>query len=289
LVAGNEERERMKLGLIQIRGNCRVKPNFQKLVTLVRSASDSGARIIVLPELFLHRYFCQKKDSRSFKMAHNLELSEIIYLQNLAAELEIVIVAPFFEKRKQNLYHNSAAVFNADGSSLGIYRKMHVPDDPGYYEKFYFTPGDLGYKCFPTRYGRIGVLICWDQWFPEAARLAAMQGCDVLVCPTAIAWDIRDFKGLSEKKKRDLKHKELEAWKVVQRGHAIANGIFLAAVNRVGKEGSLDFWGNAFVCDPLGRVLAELNNKEERALVVDCEFEQVDKVRRAWPLFRERL
>ncbi|MFC1584041.1 carbon-nitrogen hydrolase [Fibrobacterota bacterium] len=278
----------MKLGLVQIKGDCQRPERFRRLLSLVRKAAGSGARILVLPELFLHRYFCQAEDSGNFLLAHSQHRDEIKRLRALAKELEIVLIVPYFEKREKDVYHNSAVIFDADGSDLGTYRKMHIPDDPGFHEKYYFTPGDLGFKTFSTRYGRVGVLICWDQWFPEAARLTALSGCDLIVCPTAIAWDRRELKGLSAEEGNMVKTEQLEAWKTVQRSHAIANGVFLAAVNRVGREDNLDFWGSSFICNTMGGELGSLNVTEEKVLIADCDFGEIEKTRNTWTFFRDR-
>ena len=279
----------MKLGLVQIKGNCSKTENFQKLLSLIRKAVERGTQIFVLPELFLHEYFCQVEDSKYFSLAHTANKEEIKCLQALAKELEIVLVVPYFEKRDKDIYHSSAAVFDTDGASPGIYRKIHIPDDPGFYEKYYFTPGDLGFKSFNTNYGRIGVLICWDQWFPEAARLTVLRGCDILVYPTAIGWELQELKGLSRVEERNkLKEEQLEAWKTIQKSHAIANGVFVAAVNRTGREGNLEFWGNSFVSDPMGNELGALNHTEEKVLTADCDLKEIERTRNTWPFFRDR-
>jgi N-carbamoylputrescine amidase len=278
----------VKLGLVQIKGNCLEKADFKKLLRIIRKAAQSGTQIIALPELFLHDYFCLTENREHFSLAHSLESKELIQLQKYAKDLKIVLVVPFFEKREKGIYHNSAVVFDADGSNLGIYRKMHIPDDPGFYEKYYFTPGDLGFKSFSTRYGRVGILICWDQWFPEAARLTVLKGCDLLICPTAIAWDSHELQGLTSEEMQILKNEQLDAWKTVQKSHAIANGVFLAAINRIGTEGHLEFWGNSFVCNTMGGELGSLDDKEEEVLIVDCNFKEIGETRNTWPFFRDR-
>ncbi|MEO7424953.1 MAG: nitrilase-related carbon-nitrogen hydrolase, partial [Fibrobacteria bacterium] len=241
-----------KLALIQTKGNCLLPDRFAKMQERILQAAAQGAQVVVLPELVFHDYFCIEEDQRHFDLAQGLDDPTLEALSVLARERAIVIVVPIFEKRAPGLYHNSAIIFDADGSRAGLYRKMHIPDDPGFFEKYYFTPGDLGFQAIQTRYGRIGVLICWDQWFPEGARLTAMQGCDLLVYPTAIGFDDRETEGLGAAEAKALNAKWLDAWVTIQRSHAIANGVYVAAVNRVGQEGHLRFWGNSFVCDPGG-------------------------------------
>jgi N-carbamoylputrescine amidase len=278
----------VKLGLVQIKGNCREKVNFEKLFSLIRNAAQSDIKIFALPELFLHDYFCITENQKHFSSAHTTGSEEMMQLQKLAKELEVVLIVPFFEKRDKGIYHNSAVVYDADGSNLGIFRKMHIPDDPGFFEKYYFTPGDLGFRSFKTRYGRIGILICWDQWFPEAARLTVLKGCDLLLSPSAIAWDTHELEGLTAEEQKIIKKEQLQAWKTIQKSHAIANGVFLAAVNRIGKEGHLEFWGNSFVCNTMGGELGSLNDKEEKVLIVDCDFKEIEETRNTWPFFRDR-
>lgn len=277
-----------KLALIQTKGNCLQPERFAKLQERIVQASAQGAQVIVLPELVFHDYFCIEEDQRHFDLAQDLEDPVLETLSSLARERAIVLVVPIFEKRAPGLYHNSAVVFDADGGRAGLYRKMHIPDDPGFYEKYYFTPGDLGFQAFQTRYGRIGVLICWDQWFPEGARLTAMQGCDLMVYPTAIGFDDRETEGLSASEAKALNLKWLDAWVTMQRSHAIANGVYVAAVNRVGQEGHLRFWGNSFVCDPGGQVLDRLDDSREGLLIRDIVPGEVENHRRVWPFLRDR-
>ena len=246
----------------------------------IREAASLGARIVCLQELFRTRYFPRSEDVANFDLAEEADGETAQKLGWLAAELGLVIVAPIFERRAAGVYHNSALVFDADGSPAGHYRKMHVPDDPGFHEKFYFAPGDLGFRAFDTAAGRVGVLICWDQWFPEAARLIALDGAEILFYPTAIGW--ADAEPDSERAA------QLESWQVVQRAHAVANGVFVAAANRVGREGDLTFWGSSFVCDPQGRVLAGASIDAEQVLVVDCDLARIEEQRRAWPYLRDR-
>jgi len=258
--------------------------NLDKAVARIREAAARGAQIVCLQELFRSQYFCRKEDADLFDLAEPIPGESTEVIGRIAKETGTVVVASLFERRAAGLYHNTAAVLNADGSLLGLYRKMHIPDDPLYYEKFYFTPGDLGFRNFDTAYGRIGVLVCWDQWYPEAARLTAMQGADVLFYPTAIGWHPYE--------KAEHGAAQLAAWQTIQRSHAIANGIYVAAVNRVGLEGEpgddLEFWGHSFVSDPFGVVVAEASQDHEEILVTECDPAHSEEVRRNWPFFRDR-
>ncbi len=273
-----------RAGLIQMACSKDPNENLAKAEWRVREAAGRGAQVVCLPELFRCRYFCQEENAGMFALAESVPGPTTACLGRLARELAIVIVAPVFERRASGVYHNSAAVIGPDGTLLGLYRKMHIPDDPLYYEKFYFTPGDLGFRSFETPFGRIAVLICWDQWYPEAARLASLSGAVLLLYPTAIGWhpDEKAQHGAAQ----------LDAWRTVQRGHAIANGLYVAAVNRVGYEGppqrGLEFWGSSFVADPFGQVLAEASPDREETLVVECDPARVEEVRRNWPFFRDR-
>lgn len=272
------------VGLIQMR--CAPKPevNLERATTLVRQAAGRGAQIICLPELFLSHYFCQREDPELFDLAEAIPGPSTRYLSELAAETGTVIVASLFERRMAGIYHNTAAVIDVDGSLLGVYRKMHIPDDPLYYEKFYFTPGDTGFKTFDTHFGRIGVLVCWDQWFPEGARLTALRGANVLFYPTAIGWH--------PKEKAEFGVSQHQAWETIQRSHAIANGVYVAAVNRVGHEGApssgLEFWGASFVSDPFGNILQRGAHDREEILVATCDPRRQEEIRRNWPFFRDR-
>lgn len=272
------------LGLVQMRCETDPTANLDKAVGAIQRAARNGAEIVCLQELFRTPYFCQRQDPTAFGLAESIPGPTTERLAATARETETVVVASIFERRSAGLYHNSAVVFDADGSLCGLYRKMHIPDDPLYCEKYYFTPGDLGFRTFDTYFGRIGVLVCWDQWFPEAARLTAMQGAEVLVYPTAIGWHPRE--------KATFGKGQHAAWEVVQRSHAIANGIFVAAVNRVGHEtgegDGLEFWGQSFVSDPFGVVLARGSAEGEELLVVPCERGRIEEVRRNWPFFRDR-
>lgn len=252
----------------------------------VRRAAASGAELIILPELHGSPYFCQTEETAAFDLAESIPGPASEYFSALAKELGIVLVTSLFERRAAGLCHNTAVVFERDGSIAGRYRKMHIPDDPGYYEKFYFTPGDLGFQPIDTSVGRLGLLICWDQWYPEAARLMALAGADLLIYPTAIGWDSRDD--------ADEQGRQLDAWRIVQRGHAVANGLPLIAVNRIGHEpdpgGSspgIDFWGNSFACGPQGEILAE-GEMAETEVIVDIDCARSEEVRRIWPFLRDR-
>jgi len=273
-----------RLGLAQMACSTDPAENLDKAVAQVREAAARGAQIICLQELFRSQYFCREESAELFDLAETIPGNSTDTLARIAKELGVVIVASLFERRAAGLYHNTAAILNADGALAGIYRKMHIPDDPLFYEKFYFTPGDLGFKNFDTPFGRIGVLICWDQWYPEGARLTAMQGADVLFYPTAIGWHPAE--------KAQYGAAQLDAWRTVQRGHAIANGVYVAAVNRIGFEGTpehgLEFWGNSFVADPFGVMVAEASTDREEILVVECDRRRIEEVRRNWPFFRDR-
>jgi len=273
-----------RVGLIQM--SCSADPNLnlEKARWRIREAAAQGAQLVCLPELFRTQYLCREENSELFALAEPVPGPTTEALAALAAELSVVIIGSVFERRAPGLYHNTAVVLDASGALLGKYRKMHIPDDPLYYEKFYFTPGDLGFPCFETRFGRLATLICWDQWFPEAARLAALAGPDILFYPTAIGWHP------SEKERFGAA--QLEAWRTVQRGHAIANGVYVAAVNRVGfegpPEGGLEFWGSSFLAGPFGEILAVASTSDEEILIADCDRRHLETVRRNWPFLRDR-
>ena len=271
------------LGLPQMSTGPDTEANVSKAIERVRDAAARGAQIVCLQELFSGPYFCQTEDHRFFELAEPIPGPTTERFQKLAAELGVVIIASLFEKRAGGLYHNTAAVIDADGSYLGKYRKMHIPDDPQFYEKFYFTPGDLGFRAWDTKFGRIGVLICWDQWYPEGARLTALAGAEILFYPTAIGW--------LPPEKEEYGERQQAAWETIQRSHAIANGAYVAAVNRVGLEtangSGIEFWGGSFVADPNGRILAKAGQSEE-TLIVECDLGQVDIVRTHWPFLRDR-
>jgi N-carbamoylputrescine amidase len=267
------------LGLIQKICGENLDQNLDSTIQSIKNSAEQGAQIICLQELFRSQYFCQTEDSSRFIMAESIPGPSTQALSKLARELEVVIIAPLFEKRTEGIYHNTAVVIDADGSIAGRYRKMHIPDDPCFYEKFYFTPGDTGFQSFSTRYGRVGVLICWDQWFPEAARLTALSGAQFIFYPTAIGYQDRDTPELS---------KQAAAWETVQKAHAISNGVFVAAVNRVGKEDALTFWGRSFVCDPFGEVIAQAGENKPENLIVKCDLSKVEQTRQDWPFLRDR-
>ena len=272
------------VGLIQMSCSPDPRENFAKAETRIREAAGQGAQIICLPELFRTQYFCREEKAELFELAEPVPGPSTEALSKLAGSLNVVIIAPLFERRATGIYHNTAAIIDADGSLLGKYRKMHIPDDPLYYEKFYFTPGDLGFPNFDTRFARIGVLVCWDQWYPEGARLASLGGANILFYPTAIGWHPSE--------KQEFGAAQLDAWRTIQRSHAIANGVFVAAVNRVGFEGApphgLEFWGHSFISDPFGQVLAEGSADKEEILLVECDPSRIEDVRRNWPFLRDR-
>ena len=276
--------EPFRLGLIQMRCDPLPAVNMERTVEHVQKTAKAGADVICLPELFLSHYFCQQTDPAVFDLAETIPGPSTDRLGALAKSLGKVIVASLFEKRTPGVYHNTAVVFDADGSMLGLYRKMHIPEDPLFFEKYYFTPGDLGFKVFATKFAKIGVLVCWDQWFPEAARLTAMQGAQVLVYPTAIGWH--------PKEKAEFGIAQHSAWETIQRSHAIANGVYVAAINRVGHEGAkeagLEFWGASFVADPFGVVLHRGQHDQEENVIVDCYPSRIEDTRRNWPFLRDR-
>ncbi|SRR5579875_1009251 len=275
---------KFRIGLVQMSCGLDANENFAKAQRGVREAAARGAGIVCLQELFRSQYFCLQEDHRMFALAEPIPGPSTDALGALARELRIVIVASLFERRAAGLYHNTAAVLGVDGQIAGLYRKMHIPDDPLYYEKFYFTPGDLGFPNFDTPFGRVGVLVCWDQWYPEGARLSALAGANILFYPTAIGWHP------SEKEQYGAAQRD--AWQTIQRAHAIANGLYVAAVNRVGYEGppeaGIEFWGSSFVADPFGQILARASEREEEILVVECDPRRVEETRQHWPFLRDR-
>ena len=277
----------IKLGLIQTDVSANPAANLRKTLARIERAAESGAKIICTQELFRSQYFCQSEDHKNFRLAEKIPGPTTDAFQKLAKKLKVVIIASLFEKRASGVYHNTAAIIDADGSLLGIYRKMHIPDDPLYYEKFYFTPGDLGFKSWQTKYAKIGVLICWDQWYPEAARLTAMQGAEILFYPTAIGWHP------AEKKEYGLK--QHGAWETIQRSHAIANGCYVAVTNRIGHEildgvggGGIEFWGQSFVAGTSGKIIAKAGSDKEEILIVPVDLANVDTTRTHWPFLRDR-
>ena len=276
--------ESFRIGLVQT--GCSLDPNenLAKAAWKIREAAARGARIVCLQELFRSQYFCREENAELFALAESIPGPSTETLGKLARELKVVIVASLFERRAPGLYHNTAAVLGPDGEIAGLYRKMHIPDDPLYFEKYYFTPGDLGFGSIATPYGRLGVLVCWDQWYPEGARIAALSGADLLVYPTAIGWHPSE--------KAQYGAAQLDAWRTIQRSHAIANGIYVAAVNRVGYEGppehGLEFWGSSFVADPFGQVIAQASCDQEEILIAECDPRRMEEVRRNWPFLRDR-
>jgi len=273
---------KVKIGLVQMSCTADKQENLEKAVQKIRETASQGAQIICLQELFTSLYFCDVEDYDHFKLAEPIPGPSTDMLSALAGELGVVIIASLFEKRAQGIYHNTTAVLDADGSYLGKYRKMHIPDDPSYYEKFYFTPGDLGYKVFKTKFATIGVLICWDQWYPEAARITALMGAEILFYPTAIGW--------ATSQDKDTNTEQYGAWQTIQRSHAVANGIHVVSVNRVGFEqnGAMNFWGGSFVANPLGTVMYQASHDKEEIFVKELDLSKTDTYRTHWPFMRDR-
>ncbi len=275
-----------KIAVVQLNLNDVAENNLKKCLSWVREAAKMGAEVISLPELYSSHYFCQSEDVDNFALAEPLYSTSFIAFSELAKELGLVIIVPFFEKRMAGIYHNSAYIIDTDGSEAGLYRKMHIPDDPHFYEKFYFTPGDLGFKAFPTHKGKIGTLICWDQWFPEAARLTALQGAEVLFYPTAIGWHPLE--------KEQYGENQHGAWMNVMKGHAVANGVYVAAANRIGLEqylpntSGIEFWGSSFIAGPQGEILAQASHDKEEILIAEVDLDLQENVRQNWPFLRDR-
>ena len=278
--------KKYKIAVIQLNLNDVAENNLKKCLSWVRDAASQGAEVISLPELYSSHYFCQSEDVDNFALAEPLYSTSFIAFSALAKELGVVIIVPFFEKRMAGIYHNSAYIIDTDGSEAGLYRKMHIPDDPHFYEKFYFTPGDIGFKAFPTQKGKIGTLICWDQWYPEAARLTALQGADVLFYPTAIGWHPLE--------KEQYGENQHGAWMNVMKGHAVANGVYVAAANRIGLEqyiegtAGIQFWGSSFIAGPQGEILAQASHDKEEILIAEVDLDLQENVRQNWPFFRDR-
>ncbi|WP_318344937.1 carbon-nitrogen hydrolase [Flagellimonas baculiformis] len=274
------------ISVIQLNLNDTPENNLKKCMEWVKKAAAKGAEVISLPELYSSHYFCQSEDTDNFSLAEPLYGTSFKAFSALAKELGVVIIVPFFEKRMSGVYHNSAYIIDSDGSEAGLYRKMHIPDDPHFYEKFYFTPGDLGFKTIPTQKGKVGTLICWDQWYPEAARLTALQGAEVLFYPTAIGWH--------PKEKEEFGEKQHGAWMNVMKGHAVANGVYVAAANRIGLEKYLpdtegiEFWGSSFICGPQGEILAQASSDQEEILLAEIDLDLQESVRQNWPFLRDR-
>jgi N-carbamoylputrescine amidase len=274
------KKEKLRIGMPQLACTGNPVENLEKTISAVRKLAAEGAQVVVLQELFRSLYFCDVEDYANFNLAESVPGPSTDLLGKLAAELGVVIVASLFEKRAEGLYHNTTAVLDAYGTYLGKYRKMHIPDDPGYYEKFYFTPGDLGYKVFNTRFGKIGVLICWDQWYPEAARITALMGADFLVYPTAIGW--------AAHQPDEVNADQYHAWQSVMKGHSVANGIPVVAVNRTGIEGEMHFWGGSFITNAFGKVLFQAPHREESLTIQEVDLGLSDYYRTHWPFLRDR-
>ncbi|HSZ86773.1 MAG TPA: carbon-nitrogen hydrolase [Puia sp.] len=272
----------VKIGLIQSGCVKDKSENLQQTIEKIKKAAADGAQIICLQELFESLYFCDVEDYENFKLAEPIPGPSTEALSILAAELNVVIIASLFEKRTQGIYHNTVAVLDADGTYLGKYRKMHIPDDPAYYEKFYFTPGDLGYKIFKTKFANIGVLICWDQWYPEASRITALMGAEILFYPTAIGW--------ATSQNEETNSEQFNAWQTIQRSHAVANGVHVVSVNRVGFEqnGAMKFWGGSFISNPFGRILQQSSHDKEEIIVHEIDTAKTDSYRTHWPFLRDR-
>ena len=274
------------IGLTQIHVGADLAQNLRSGLDWFERAAKAGAQVVCLPELFRSQYFCQKEDATLFNLAEPVSGESVHAFQQAAARLKTAVVVPWFERRAAGVYHNSAVIIDASGDVVGTYRKMHIPDDPAYYEKYYFTPGDLGFKAFDTQFGRVGTLICWDQWYPEAARLTALRGAAVIFYPTAIGWHPHE--------KAQYGAAQRDSWMTVQRGHAIANGVYVAAVNRVGferpvaEQAGLEFWGTSFVCDPQGVLLAQGSTDKEEVLVAQIDLDHLETIRRNWPFLRDR-
>jgi N-carbamoylputrescine amidase len=279
-----ESTAKFTVGLVQMRSSANAEENLARAAKKIREAAARGAQIICLHELFRSEYFCREENADLFALAEPIPGPTTEALAKVARETQAALIVSLFERRAAGVYHNSAVVIDADGSLLGRYRKMHIPDDPLYYEKFYFTPGDLGFPVFDTRYARIGIQICWDQWYPEGARLVSLQGAQVICYPTSIGWHPSE--------KAQFGAAQLDAWRTIQRGHAIANGVYVAVANRVGFEGTpeagLEFWGNSFVAGPFGEILAEASNTAEETLIVECDPARSEDTRRNWPFLRDR-
>lgn len=272
---------KIKVGTIQMKCVADKNANIEKAISHIRKAANAGAQIVCLQELFASLYFCDKQDQANFSLAEEIPGKSTVILQDVAREKGIVIIASLFERRTAGIYHNTTAVIDADGTYLGMYRKSHIPDDPGFNEKFYFTPGDTGYKVFQTKYAKIGVLICWDQWYPEAARITSLMGAEILFYPTAIGWDVNE-------KETAINQEQYQAWQTIQRSHAIANGVHVVSVNRVGIESGTQFWGGSFVANPFGTLTYLASQDKEETEVTEIDISQSESYRTIWPFFRDR-
>ncbi|MBL8123133.1 MAG: carbon-nitrogen hydrolase [Pyrinomonadaceae bacterium] len=281
-----QDREKYKVGLVQMSMGTDLEANLKKAVEFVREAAGKGARVICLPEMFRSQYFCQNEDADLFDLAEPIEGPSVAALAKVADENGVTIIAPIFEERSIGLYHNSLVIIKPGEPVAGVYRKMHIPDDPAYYEKFYFAPGDLGFKAFDTAEGRIGTLICWDQWYPEGARLTSLRGAEILFYPTAIGWHPYE--------KEKYGDQQRDAWRTIQRSHSIANGVYVAGVNRVGLEvfvpdtPGIQFWGSTFLSDPFGVIIAEADTETEQVVIGEVDPARIEEVRRGWPFLRDR-
>jgi len=279
-------KKKFTAGLLQLSMNSNPEENMKNAVSWINKAAKEGAEVICLPELFRSQYFCQEENTKYFSLAETIPGPTTDTMSSEAKKNNIVIIAPVFERRAAGVYHNSLVLIDASGEISGLYRKMHIPDDPAYYEKYYFTPGDLGYKSFNTEYGKIGTLICWDQWYPEGARLTALKGASILFYPTAIGWHPHE--------KEEHGAVQLESWRTIQRGHAIANGVYVAAVNRAGLEklsedsAGIQFWGSSFISDPQGIIIAQASENKEEVILGEIDLERIDYVRHNWPFLRDR-
>jgi len=272
----------VKIGLVQMSCTADKQANIQKAIELIKEAAGKGAQIVCLQELFASLYFCDVEDYENFNLAESIPGPTSESLSKLAAELHVVIIASLFEKRTKGIYHNTTVVLDADGVYLGKYRKMHIPDDPAYYEKFYFTPGDLGYKVFKTKHANLGVLICWDQWYPEAARITSLMGAEILFYPTAIGW--------ATSQDEETNTEQYNAWQTIQRSHAVANGVHVVSINRVGLEqnGAMKFWGGSFISNPFGTILYQASFDEEEVSVIELDLSKTERYRTHWPFLRDR-
>jgi N-carbamoylputrescine amidase len=273
---------KVKVALVQMSCVADKQSNLDKAVDKIKEAAATGAQIVCLQELFTSLYFCDVEDYENFKLAESIPGATTDVFSNLAADLNIVIIASLFEKRAQGLYHNTTAVIDAGGTFLGKYRKMHIPDDPSFFEKFYFTPGDLGYKTFKTKFATIGVLICWDQWYPEAARITSLMGAEILFYPTAIGWATAQDEATN--------NEQFNAWQTIQRSHAVANGVHVVSVNRIGfeQDGAMKFWGGSFVSNPFGSIIQQASHDKEETMVVEIDLSKTDSYRTHWPFLRDR-
>ena len=276
--------KKVKIGIIQSKISDNIDSNIISAIKSIKKAASKKARIICLPELFLSTYFCQTENHSNFKLAEKIPGKITNIFSNLANELGVILILSLFEKRTSGFYHNTTIIINERGKILAKYRKMHIPDDPGYYEKFYFTPGDLGFKSVKTKFGKIGPLICWDQWFPEAARLTALKGAQIIIYPTAIGWH--------PKEKKKFGKSQLDSWITMQKSHAIANGTFVVAINRVGTERKgrkkIEFWGNSMVINPSGQIIGKLSNNKQQILIREIDYKKIDNAREHWPFLRDR-